>query len=646
MKRLRWLLIPIALILGIWVYFKFAQNPSINALQVIPQDAMYVIDCDEPIENWNHLSSHPIWKVLKQHPLFEDLTVEADYLDSLILANSTLFSKLGHRQLIVSAHPTKPGDYDFLFVVDLKNGAKHDVVILGLEQILKQSGFSVSNSTYKDIKMIQAKDYDASVLTLAQVKNQLICSYTPDLVRNSIDASQDSSLAINPDFLKVFDKIGGNDIARFYMNYSQLERLMTCYFSEGLETYRELGSLLKYTAADFNLEESSWTLDGYTNVHNKESYLNAVIESGTSENTAGDVLSNRTAWFLSFNFTSFDQFYSSLQNQWAADESFNASFDKYQKRLETLLKISLQENLLSWIGDEVTVAQLRNNSMLSKKQNSVVMIKANDIEAARSNLNFVTEQVRKRTPAMFKRIDYRSYQIQYLDIKGFFRTFFGNAFDKIEKPYFGIIGEYVVFSNSPYTLIGMIEDFEHQRNLSHLPYYQDYLKQSKESSVTLFASPTNMYPVILPLLDADGRKELAKDEHYFKAFESFGLQLRSEKGMLGTAAILRLAETSEEEKVETTDEKSLSKLYERYGTEIDAEHFALQLIEDDLYKKYYPGTDIIEIKGETKNGTLHGDYFEYYKNGNPRVEGRYKMGRKKGTWILYDEAGNTTRKKY
>jgi hypothetical protein len=85
---------------------------------------------------------------------------------------------------------------------------------------------------------------------------------------------------------------------------------------------------------------------------------------------------------------------------------------------------------------------------------------APDIEKAKEGLGFIHRQIKRRTPAKFKSMEFRNHEINYLEIKGFFRLMFGKLFSKLQKPYYTTLGDYVVFSNSPKTLVGMIMDYE------------------------------------------------------------------------------------------------------------------------------------------------------------------------------------------
>ena len=52
-------------------------------------------------------------------------------------------------------------------------------------------------------------------------------------------------------------------------------------------------------------------------------------------------------------------------------------------------------------------------------------------------------------------------------------------------------------------------------------------------------------------------------------------------------------------------------------------------------KKYEDGKVKFEV--ELKDGLKHGDYREYYPNGNLKIKGKFKKGIQTGTWKVYEE---------
>ncbi|MFT4523572.1 MAG: hypothetical protein ACI8ZN_002527 [Bacteroidia bacterium] len=637
----------LVLIVGFVGYLNISPDKHINGLYLIPADAMYILDSDDPIEDWNILSESDVWTFLKTHPVFAEITEDANYLDTLILDNSLIFKLFGSRKFLLSAHKTRSADYDFLFAVDLKNGAKTGILYPALEKLLQASDLTVTFRTYKDYEMMEVTDDVKDVLTLCKIENFLVCSYTPQLVEKSIDEWADPKLARDVYFNDVYKKVETKGIGRLYVHYDRVDDLMSCYMDGSNELISDLSKSLRFSALDINVEDNLWFLNGYTNVNTDvESYVLALMRSGQSAVQSPDVLSNRTAWYLSFNFSSIDQFYTQLRSVLSKDQSAFAAFEASQKKMENLLGISVKENLLDWVSDEVTLAQMRSNNYTSREDNLVVLMRAKDISNAKKNLDEVAKQVKKRTPAKFKQIDYRNYQIRFLDIKGFFRTFFGKAFTKMQKPFYCIIDNYVVWSNNPLTIIGLIEDYENNRVLSATKGYQNYAKHARsKSSLSIYVAPPNTYPLLQKYSKASKVNGLQKSKPYFDGFESFGLQLVEDDDFMRTYVVLTKTQIKEES--DEVPEVEMVQKFEQYAAEISIDTtFVLQMVEDGIYKKFYLGGENLEIRAETKDGIMHGKYEEFYPTGNIKVDGKYRKGRKDGRWKYYTEEGDVDSKEH
>src|SRR5262245_33992780 len=96
-------------VLGVvgWIVFKWyssGSSISVDALSLVPADAIYCFTTDDPINTWKEISRSGTWTHLQRNTYFASLTASANSLDSLIRDNDLLFDLIGSRSLIVSAH--------------------------------------------------------------------------------------------------------------------------------------------------------------------------------------------------------------------------------------------------------------------------------------------------------------------------------------------------------------------------------------------------------------------------------------------------------------------------------------------------------------------------------------------------------------
>ena len=82
--------------------------------------------------------------------------------------------------------------------------------------------------------------------------------------------------------------------------------------------------------------------------------------------------------------------------------------------------------------DEIVTAMVPTDESATRYA-YYAMLHFDDFELAKSKMNFVTEQVRKKTPVKFEEVTHRGVPIKYLEIKGFFKLFFKKCFPGLKN---------------------------------------------------------------------------------------------------------------------------------------------------------------------------------------------------------------------
>src|SRR5207237_1105710 len=145
MKKFLWIFLLLLLIgSGGYLAYKmfFTRSVSTEALSLVPDDAVFIVETDEPVVAWRTLSKSPMWNHIKHYAPLGDIGKMADELTETIDNNDLIFSAFGSRNVLISAHVIKKDDYDFLYVCDMKSGAKFDIVKDGIIKLLKNNGYS------------------------------------------------------------------------------------------------------------------------------------------------------------------------------------------------------------------------------------------------------------------------------------------------------------------------------------------------------------------------------------------------------------------------------------------------------------------------------------------------------------------------
>jgi hypothetical protein len=364
------------------------------------------------------------------------------------------------------------------------------------------------------------------------------------------------------------------------------------------------------------------------------------------------VAPNSTALYISYGFDSFAEFYKNFeivqQNDPEQFESYQTSIAKVEK----FLKIDVKERFISWIGDEIAVLQIQSH--INKGKNDMALVlKANDAQAAKTHLDFVVEQIRKKTPVKFKAVNYKDYEINFLSIKGFFKMLLGGRFDEFDKPYFTQIDDFVIFSDSPNTLKGIIDKVSEGEILATSKEFKSFdEKFDSESTVLVYSNVPLLFDNMYALADAPTKQKMLKNKDFIICFPQVGLQLTPEDDLFESRLVLKYQDVGEVKKAMkqegsvdiTTVKKPVSDSMEitdaifdlkpMYPTDLNAKSFR---------KQYANGNTWFEV--DLKDGLKHGRYEEFYPDGTRKIRGRFREDEQVGTWRYYDKTGDQVHKK-
>lgn len=655
-KRFLFALLALLLIYIGYLLYILVLSPKTNlqSIYLIPRDAVFVIESEKPVESWQKVSESETWQHLQKNGYFAELTENIQKVDTVFNDNHKLFEFFDGRSLFISIHMVSEKDYGIFYVLDLKRIAKLKLLKTYLNTLLNDS-YSLSKRNYHNHEILEVYDRNnKETMYLSFVKNQLVASYTHTLVEASIDQYQEPLLGRNLNFIEVNKKVGYEDLFRLYLQYDFLDNYYKRFSNKPSDWVNRISENFLFSGFSFDLDKNSTiTANGYTNISStNHNYLEALQKSGKAKRTVPSIAPKRTALYVSYGFDSFSEFYENFET---VQKDSPEQFDAYQEgieKVEKFLKINVKENFTSWIGDEIALLQIK--SEISKGKNDLALVlKTNAIDDAKTNLDFVLKQIKKKTPVKFKAITYKEHEINFLSIKGFFKILLGNRFKEFDKPYFTLIDQYVVFSNNPNTLKSIIDDFTVKETLSSSEDFKDFDKNFKsESSLFVYSNIPALYDNMYSLADGSTRIQLRKNKDFIICFPQIGFQLTPDDNLFESRLVVNYQNVEEvktksqfqegagvlKSKVQSSKTKEITdavfNLKPIYPTDLNAKAFI---------KKYTNGAVKFEV--ELKDGLKHGRYHEFYSNGNEKITGRFKKDEQVGTWRYFDDTGALVRKK-
>ncbi len=665
-------------ILGFWTY-KGIPIVSLDPFSYVPSSAMYILETNKPVDSWEEISSSKLWKHLQTQPYFGQLTQSAVSLDTMIHQNRGIFDFFGKRQVLISSHIHKQGDYDFLFIVDLKR----EIPSFLEKHIGKfmSSAEDSSNYEYKNNRIYLIKNTsDNSQWAISIRKHLLLCSQTPALIEAALD-EQDNPTGFqnNRRFKKVVSKTSSKNIGNLFINYSLADEFFGLYMDESNEYLNAISEALLFSGLNLDLEqigddddENASTIvrmKGTTVINDSiPSHVRALLLSGSSDITAARVVPQRSAFYFSVNFDDFLTYYDKFTQVLQRDEQAYQEYQNQIRTVERLLDISVRDNFFSWIGSEMAIIQSEATGSVDKNDEYALVLKTKSISEATAQLEFIGEKIRKRTPVKVVVSEHKGHKISMLAVKGFFKLVMGKYFEKIDKPYFTFIEDYVIFSNSPKTLKNLIDDYEMGLTLAKSSSFQRFFNEFEANNSNFFAYVN--IPIALKSLktsmSAETWQTVQKNSNYVISQPHWGFQLRRDETSFYDTRLVTVYENPEKVRsdyklVQENRAKLLKQLNSKnilekvFGTEEKIDLFEeLQTIPDseliELDKDNTKRRLIVRNQEDTRyeyevEGTIKEGIYREYKAGKLIIEGYYKNDRRDGKWRFYDKNGKIKERK-
>lgn len=647
-KRLIWLVILIILIYSGYRLFSFYITPhrAIQQIYLIPKDAIFIIQSDSPVSDWNQFSKSEPWQCLKKSPSFAEIAQRAETMDSILHENKRLMSLVGKRDLMISAHKVRSDLWDFLYIIDLQKVSEINALKEQIETVYSLMNYKVTNRKHQGVNIIELTDPKThEILYTAFVDNHYIASYTSKLVEASIDERNHPTIGLDQLFIEANKSVANKGLFRMYIQYAYLPQLLDMYIGKNNEYSPVISQSMAYAGLSFQASSDKFELKGYTFLNDTVNpYITALLHSGKKDIQAYTILSDRTAFYSHIGFDNPATFLKELENALSlSSSSFYDSYKTSYSKIESMFGISLADDFFSWMSGEFAITEMEPG-LLGHETEMILAIRAKDIDLAKEKMAYIEKKIKRRTPVSIKAALYKGYWINYVELKGFFALFFGKMFDKFEKPYYTYIDDYVVFSNKPATILSLIEDYEQKNTLKNDPGFKQVLKQvEKNSTYFVYTNTRKFLPLLKPVLNAQSWNDLYANKDIVYSFPYSAFQINGNQKQVGMHVLLNYIPYQEIINDDVTNENE-EDTEESENNEIDElNRFYAEKFQGNIYREFYP-ENALKSECEIREGRRHGKYHEYYEDGSLKIRGKYSKGQPKGSWKYYSREGELEQK--
>jgi hypothetical protein len=649
MKRILKIILFLAIIV-IGIYFAnryfLSGKSSYQSIYLVPANASWIIESDAPFYAWDKIVHSNAWKNLSNIEALSELNTDIMEIDSVLSNKVFLLKTLANKNAMISIHEYAPGKFDYLYILNLgkitrlQNPEKIIASFLGNE-------YPITKRNFKEQIIYEMLDRESGEMyTFTFVHDKIIFSANYKLIEASISEMSLMTLGRNLDFINASKRVNGKGLFSLYINYSRFPSYMRWMIGKPTEKIESLKQELGYSAFSFDINsDGQISLDGYTTVFDSiPSFYSTVMNTASGGFSSTRIIPSRVASLVKISFDDATSFYNqSLLNLSKTD------YDNYidvQQKMEKKLKINIKENIISWIDDEIVLLQTKPSN-LGRMNEFAAIIKAGNANDAKTNLDFIAKQIRKNTPVKVKEVNYEGYTIHFISFPGLIKALFGKILERIQKPYFTQIDEFVIFSNHPQTLKNIIDDYIKDKTLEKSKDFNQFTRQfdRQNSSYTYLEIPV-LYNNLKEFVSPGTWQKMIKNKPYVTCFKQLGIQISREDELMH----IKLKAGYDEEIMNYTvvqfDENFFTGFFNSDSIsheEQSPEDWADPEIQiNDLDAKFMEEKDengVLLYSIEVRNGLKQGSFKAYYPDGSIKITGKFRNDQCDGRWKLYDEKG-------
>jgi hypothetical protein len=535
----------------VYMYIKQSKAPISYSLNAVPANAALILQTKNATALFDKLSkTNIIWEELKGTSYFNQLHQRLEVLDSVMRNNSEVSEIIASNPLIVSFHKSGAESFDFLYLLNLppiKNISFVNDVIVSSGGVVE-----VKSRRYEQEEIYSARFNGInSTFQYTLIQGIFIGSFSGILIEDAIRQLHNGTpISREKTFAKVYETVGEKVDGNIFINYQAFtEVLKTVTGDLGKQAIQPLSKFAGWSAVDVNLRPNILMLNGFT--HSSDSidyYLNLFKRQKPQQLDVLRIVPTNTAVLsvLSFsNYASFHKEFLSYQDR--IKRKINGN--EVLKELNSKYQVNIQKSIIEHIGSEMAVgiAELAQQEFSNK---CFAIVKTTSIEDAIAGIKEVEEAINKVNNQKKVEEKYHDYIIGKILLEAnFFDAVFGSLFSAIDKPYYTVIGRYIVLANSLEQLKEIVDRFEQERTLakdSNFKQFADNL--SDESNVFVYSNIARSPELYTRYLNQTFSETVVQHTDLLRKFEAVAFQFISGNDMFFTNFSLKHNPVYKEEK--------------------------------------------------------------------------------------------------
>ena len=373
-----------------------------------------------------------------------------------ILAIPQINQQTRNQNIYLSFLPGENKNLDFLISTQIKE--KQDPALI--LNIFKARG--IKTEQLADFVKITLKD--SSSFYFGQKNRLLLLSGSFKVVAEGLQAPEQKNNQDFIEYIKSNHKLSKNSLAVLYLNFNYLGGL------EQLATPEKFKGRNAFANYSYSFSKDRILFNGNTTINDENNYLNLFSTTKAGKISIDAILPESTANYTIYIMDNYAAWSKGLAGWFAANKKIE-QVGKTINRINSRYNLDLNNTFPQYFKNQLITFQLKSTETFG------AINLTNGDKLSQLLLDVSSEY---------------NQEIMLLKEPGLLYAYFGEPFEKFNKPYYVIIDNYMVFSTYPSSLQVFLNSYKNDRQLINNKDYTDARNQLvAESNIVYYLNHKN-----------------------------------------------------------------------------------------------------------------------------------------------------------
>ncbi len=488
-----------------------------NVINQIPHDAALVFEFKNDPEFYNLFQESSLLTSF----IGQKKAQELQYLHDHLIKQTALAAAFGNRNIFISLHPKiNSKTIDLLLTTNADGRAD---LQQSLNALTRQTGGTLKAEKIGNEIVLQL-NFPAlkEVFYFTNNAGVVAGSFSKGLLLSFLNQKPENKIF---GFTQLSDQQNKNSIADLYVNYQQFPVLFKQLFRDQQDDFfRFLSGFPASATLSLNYKSDALLFNGYTQSDtNASAYLSVFLKQQPIKNTIKTVYPINTASAVSFAFGQPSAFLKALDD-WQTRLHQNLKAKALFNQIEKETGVSIQSVFRNQLGKEFAVITTSENEKIA-----LIKVK-NGAELEPYLRNTSLDPEAEKTRLKYENVLY------YL---------LGEPFLYFKQPYFVLIDNFLLLSNSQTGIDRYLENYHQQHFLyEDQRYYTFNELLAEQSNVSFFIHLPNAYRNLKRNLQPDFSKTFNPKNFGWGNYDAAALQFTASENKFYTNFYLRQKQTA------------------------------------------------------------------------------------------------------